>query len=287
MKNFKIYLIALLASVFMVSCLVDDEIDSNDKSYENAPNIIGFPTNTTLANFVENPGAIFPFNIPVEALGGASGQASNLKTEFTYEVGELSDLNLTAEQITEIEDNQLAAVEGVQFDFVDNSKLGTIQGSETFTQIPINVYNDTTDAGSVTYFVLNITQVVTNGENVVVSSQLKSTLVQIQLCRIDLAGSYTDPYGDSQTVTMLSPGLYRASYLPPFSSTYTFDFTACAGELTIIGWQFNETNSDSASYYITQGVPGYVGTAGELIFEKVNMTDISFYVNRDFTFTKN
>jgi hypothetical protein len=96
MKNFKIYLIALLASVFMVSCLVDDEIDSNDKSYENAPNIIGFPTNTTLANFVENPGAIFPFNIPVEALGGAEGQTSNLKTEFTYEVGELSDLNLTA-----------------------------------------------------------------------------------------------------------------------------------------------------------------------------------------------
>jgi hypothetical protein len=38
---------------------------------------------------------------------------------------------------------------------------------------------------------------------------------------------------------------------------------------------------------MTQGVPGYVGASGELIFEKVNMTDISFYVNRDFTFTRN
>jgi hypothetical protein len=287
MKNLKIYFIAILASIFTVSCLVDDEIDSNDKAYENAPNIIGFPASTTLGNFVAENGAIFDFNIPVEALGGAEGQTSNLKTEFKYEVGELTDLNLTAEQIADIEENQVQAEEGLQFDFLEPSKIGAIEGNENFTLIPLNVYNDSTNPGSVSYFVLNITQVVTNAENVVVSSQLNSTLVQLQLCRIDLAGSYTDPYGDSQTITMLSPGLYRSSYLPPFSNPYTFDFTACAGELTIVGWQFNETNSDSAIYYITQGVPGYVGTAGELIFEKVNMTDISFYVNRDFTFTKN
>lgn len=287
MKNLKIYFIAILASVFTVSCIVDDEIDSKDKAYENAPNIIGFPSSTILGNFVEEPGAVFPFSVSVTALGGAEGQPSNLKTEFKYEIGELSDLNLTAEQIDDIEMNQLLAVEGVQFDFLDQSKTGTLEENETFTRIPLNVYNDSTDAGSVSYFVLNITEVVTNGENTVVSSQLNSTLIQLQLCRIDLAGNYTDPYGDSQTITMLSPGLYRASYLPPFISSYTFDFTACAGQLTIVGWQFNPTNSDAGSYYMTQGVPGYVGASGELIFEKVNMTDISFYVNRDFTFTRN
>lgn len=287
MKNIKLYLIAILASFSTLSCLVDDEIEVNNQNY-NGSKIVGFKNNTTLGNFVQESGATFNLDVPVHFLGGGAGQPVGSTTTISYEVGALTDLALSADGIAGIEANQAAGVLGTHFDFADTVLESVIDTNGTFDMIPLNIYNDALDAGKTTYVVLKLRTVV-SVDDVVISDQLKATLVQIQLCRTDLVGNYHIDFTSGTTnltVSELEPGLYRASYLAPFSSTYSFDFTACAGALTIIGWEFNELNSSTASYYITQGVPGYVEANGDITFEQVNMTDISWYVNRNFTYIK-
>ena len=287
MKNIKIYLIAILASFSSISCLVDDEIDVNNENF-NGSKIVGFKSDTTLGNFVQEAGVTFNLDVPVHFLGGGAGQPVGSTTTMSYEVGALTDLALSADAIADIAANQDAAIEGTHFDFADTVLESVIAANHTFDMIPLNIYNDALDAGKTTYVVLNLRTVV-SVDDVVISNQLKSTLVQIQLCRTDLVGNYHIDFSSGTTnltISEISPGLYRSSYLAPFSSTYSFDFTACAGALTIVGWEFNELNTSTASYYMTQGVPGYVEANGDITFEQVNMTDVSWYVNRNFTYIK-
>lgn len=303
MKNLKIYLIAALTCLMYTSCLVDDEIDTDTELF-NGPLIVGFKQDRVPANFIQEAGEVFDYNVPVHLLGGASGQPSNSEITVSYEFGTLADLRLSEKDLEEFNGmndngtpaddsddfrNYPLAVEGTHYNFADASQQITIPAKGTFDMIPLTVNNDALDPGKVTLLVLNL-KTVTTVDNVVVSEQLKSILVQLQLCRVDLVGNYFINFASGPTnltVTEIEPGLYRSSYLPPFSAQYTFDFTACAGELTIVGWQFNETNSSNASYYVTQGVKGYVNTSGDLVFQQVSVTDVSWYVNRNWTLTRN
>lgn len=301
MKNLKIYFTAIFASVICFSCLVDDEVENTTQN-EDLSRIVGFPNTQSLGNFEQSLGTTFDFSVPVHLLGGNNGLPNATDINISYGIGDIDNFNYSASELASLfglskaqrislengtsvlSDYVDLAVQGTHFDFKDSSQTSTIPGNSTFDIIDMDVYNDALDPGKITYFVLDL-NAITSGGDIVLGSQLKSTVVKFQLCRTDLVGSYS--YG-SRTVNIseLSPGLYRASYLPQFASTYTFDFTACAGKLVIVGWQFNENNSSSASYYITQGEAGSVDASGNISFTSVNMTDISWYSNLSYTFTK-
>ncbi|SFN98519.1 hypothetical protein SAMN04487989_10826 [Bizionia echini] len=302
MKNLKIYFTAIFASVICFSCLVDDEVENTTQN-EDLSRIVGFQSTISLGNFEQLSGGTFDFAVPVHLLGGNDGTPSDTEITVTYEVGDINELNYSPSELASIfglskaqrislEDGTAVlsdyvdeAIQGTQFNFEDNSQVTTIPANSTFDLINMDVYNDALDPGKISYFVLNLKTVTSSGD-VVIGEQLKSTVVKFQLCRTDLTGSYS--YG-SRTVTVseLSPGLYRASYMPQFAATYTFDFTACAGKLVIVGWQFNENNSSTALYYVTQGEAGTVSPNGNITFTSVSMTDISWYSNLSYTFIKN
>ena len=275
MKNIKLYLIAILASFSTLSCLVDDEIEVNDQNY-NGSKIVGFKSDVTLGNFVQQAGATFDFNVPVHQLGGGAGQPIGSVVTMSYELGALTDLPLSADEIADIQANQVEGIEGTHYDFLDTVRETVIPANHSFDLIPLDVYNDALDGGKTTYFVLNLRTLVTV-EDVVISDQLKSTLVQIQLCRTDLAGDYTVQYGSgpfTHTVTSLGGGDYELSSMFGWpTSGYTSYFYACAGELVFTEWVFSNE--------IIQGIPGYVDGSGNLVFEQFGIENV--YAGRTYT----
>ena len=275
MKNIKLYLIAILASFSTISCLVDDDIDTNDENF-NGSKIVGFKADVTLGNFVQQAEATFDLNVPVHFLGGGAGQPVGSTVTMSYELGALTDLPLTAEEIADIEANQEEGIEGTHYDFMDTVRETIIPADHSFDLIPFNVYNDALNGGKTTYFVLNL-RTLTTVDDVVISDQLKSTLVQIQLCRTDLGGTYTISYtsGDqNHVITSLGGGDYELDSMMGWpGSGYTSHFYACAGELVFTDWVFSND--------IIQGIPGYVNGSGELVFEQFGIEDV--YAGRTYT----
>ncbi|MGY0391809.1 hypothetical protein ACW5R3_04485 [Bizionia sp. KMM 8389] len=286
MKNLKIYLTAIMASAMCFSCLVDDEAENLTQDTD-LSRIVGFKDDVTLGNFVQSTGEAFEFGIPVHLLGGNDGLPANSQTTMTYELGSIDDLGLTATELATTfslsKDQRLAledgsaeltdfvdeAVEGTHFDLIDTTLESTIPANSTFDLIDTYVYNDALDASRITYFVLHLTEVTTSGD-VVIGEQLKSTIVKLQLCRTDLAGTYTASGNTSGTftITSLGAGNYQMSSMFGWpTSGYTSYFYACAGQLIFTDWPFSNE--------IIQGVPGYVNdAAGTLVFEQFGIQDV-------------
>lgn len=277
MKNFKIYFMAAICCLVSVSCLVDDEIDQEDQAF-NGSLVVGFQGAETLGNFVEETGAVFPFDIPVHLIGGAAGQPSNSTITMSYELGAISDLKISSDEMDAY--NEMLDVNGtpmdltddvrkfplaqpgVHFDWVDTTLESTIPANSTFDLIPIAVNNDALDNAKTTIFVVNLRTVV-SVDNVVISEQLESTLVLLQLCRTDLAGVYDMTSNvlsnATHTIIHLGDGNYELTSMFGWPSNgYTSYFYACAGQLVFTEWVFSNE--------IIQGSPGFVNSAGQLVF---------------------
>ncbi|WP_418508380.1 hypothetical protein [Corallibacter sp.] len=281
MKNIKICFIAIMASVFCFSCLVDDEVENTTQN-ESLARIYGFKDDVTLGNFVEEPGATFEMGVPVHYLGGNNGLPNNAEVKITYELGTIEDLNLTPSEYAstfnltkdqrialedgnaEIRDFVDEAFEGTHFDFVDTVREAVVPANLTFDLIDTNVYNDALNPSKITFYVLHLRTIVTAG-NTVIGEQLKSTVVKLQLCRTDLQGSYSVQYngGNSytHTITHLGDGNYSIDSMFGWPGAgYTGYFYACAGQLVFTEWAYSNE--------IIQGVPGYVNASGQIVFEQ-------------------
>lgn len=276
MKNLRTYLLAVLSCSLLASCIVDDEIDVDNETF-NGPLVVGFKTADNLGNFVEEPGAQFDFDIPVHLIGGQSGQPSGSTITMSYEIGTFADLKISEDELADLETmldinntpldpsddvrKYPIAVPGTHFDWVDTTLETTIPANSTFDLIPIKVNNDALDNAKTTVFVVNLKTLVTV-DNVVISEQLESTLVRLQLCRTDLAGTYSVNYATpaNHTIVHLGAGNYELNSMFGWpNNTYKSYFYACAGNLIFTEWQFSNE--------IIQGSPGYVDQAtGQLVF---------------------
>lgn len=276
MKNLRTYLLAVLSCSLLASCIVDDEIDVNDE-YFNGPLVVGFKTDDNLGNFVEETGAQFDFDIPVHVIGGASGQPAGSTITMTYEIGTFADLKISEGELAELETmldinntpldpsddvrKYPIAVPGTHFDWVDTNLETTIPANATFDLIPIKVNNDALDNAKTTVFVINLKTLV-SVEDVVIAEQYESALVRLQLCRTDLAGTYSVNYASpaNHTITHLGAGNYQLDSMFGWPGAgYTSYFYACAGNLIFTEWRFSNE--------IIQGRPGYVDQAtGQIVF---------------------
>ncbi|WP_418513999.1 hypothetical protein [Corallibacter sp.] len=297
MKNIKICFIAIMASVFCFSCLVDDEVENTTQN-ESLARIYGFKEDVTLGNFVGEPGATFEMGVPVHYLGGNNGLPDNTEVKITYEIGTIEDLGLTpteyatifsltkAQRIAledgnaEIRDFVDEAIEGTHFDLLDATNEVVVPANQTFDLIDTHVYNDALDASKISFYVLHLKTIITSG-NTVIGEQLKSTIVKLQLCRTDLAGTYTINYSSGpqpHVITHLGNGNYQLDSMMGWpGSGYTSYFYACAGQLVFTEWQFSNE--------IIQGVPGYVDGSGNLVFSQFGIEDV--YSGRTYTLVPN
>ncbi|OBX22360.1 MULTISPECIES: hypothetical protein [Bizionia] len=285
MKNLKIYFTAVFASVICFSCIVDDEVE-NATQNEDLSRIIGFKEDVTLGNFVQSAGTTFDFGVPVHLLGGNNGLAFDSEITVTYEIGDIQDLNLSASEYASTfnltKDQRLAieggtatiydfaveAQEGVHFDLVDTTLESTIPANSTFDLIDTKVYNDELNASKISFYVLNLKAITTSGD-VVIGEQLITTIVKLQLCRTDLAGTYTASGNTSGsfTITSLGGGDYQLSSMFGWpTSGYTSFFYACAGQLVFTSWPYSNE--------IIQGVPGYVNGSGQIVFEQFGIENV-------------
>ncbi|HLA55304.1 MAG TPA: hypothetical protein VK623_04355, partial [Flavobacterium sp.] len=186
MKNtFKKLFFFVLASATVVSCDLGSEDEPN---FGNGPFVAQFPYATSTGYFLKDEGVVYPYDVPVELVGG-NGLAVSQDIVLSYEV--------------DMENS--TAVEGVNFDFVNDTNTATIPAGNAFSTIPIVIYSATLDDQDPPVLVLKLTEVTAEGVNVVASGSQGTIALTLQgTCSSDLAGMY------NLVVTRTSsPGTYN------------------------------------------------------------------------------
>ena len=256
MKKLKILFLSLIAMTSVVSCVVEDEVASEQLT--DTPYAVGFKRASKSVNVLLT-GEVQTINEPIEILGGSDFTDNNPEIEVNLAV-----------------DPSSTAVEGTHFTMA--TKKVVIPAGARFVTIPIKILSENIQVNNNKRIVLNVTSA--NG-SVIPTANKKLTVTLVGVCVSDLAGEYSNTSNANQcVVSEIGPGLYRATYLAPFANTYWFEFSDVCGVLTITNWQFQDTNPLTAS-------PGSVGADGSLNFPSVTVAGVSWYVNRAIKYVPN
>jgi hypothetical protein len=151
-KNIK-YLALLILPILFVSCLVDDEFDNANAE---TTRIVGFAESTVTESYFEDLGAVTS-EYAVVIIGGEDGLDNESGITVSYTVN------------TELS----TAVEGLEFDFSDNSGSLTIPAGQSNVLFPLTVNTGSLNPEIPTNLILDLTSVTTNNG---VVSQLNDRL---------------------------------------------------------------------------------------------------------------
>ncbi len=250
----KLLLILTGLSLFVLSCSKGDVLPIDDLA--SGPKIVGFKKTVESVAYFSDQGTK-EVAFPVSLIGYGNGQLST--TDITLEY--------------EIDAAKTTAMNNVEYSFVDTSKRVVIPAGTDFGNLKINVNTGQLNATSKTELVLKLKSV----DGTAISESQKSLKIVFVGCKTNLARNYVASNGKPATVTKVAPNLYRSSYFPIFAADYWFEFTDVCGELEITDWQFQGGNPITR----TGGgsVKGYISPTGALVFEKVNVGGVGFYVN--------
>lgn len=230
MKKIKLILTALFVASMVTSCLVDDE---ENTSFEESPYVIGFETSFANESYFEDLGVV-QANYPLNVLGGGDGTPIENDVVVNYEISSSS-----------------TAVEGQEFDFVDNSGSLTIPAGSTFVNFPLNINTGNFDSNTPTSLILTLTG--TNGDSSLISelndelaitfvgcqSQLNQFTYQVTTTR-DADGRVEN--NQLETITFLDVNTFRTATVGPFGpgarsgdigGTNGFTFEDVCGDITI------------------------------------------------------
>jgi len=178
MKNYKIYLIMILSALAFTSCMDDDAAVFNNAAY-----VVDYPNVTNAQEFRITPlidvsQASVVIDVPIRLV-------SNLGTPISQDITGTYEIDVA----------QSTAVEGVNFEILDNSSF-TIpagQGESTFS---VSVLGESIDPDATPLvLVLKLTSAQANATNVLASGKTKNNTVYIEfspICPISesLAGSH-------------------------------------------------------------------------------------------------
>lgn len=152
MKKIKLILTAVFCSLMLFSCFVDDE-DETLEAFSNTPYTIGFNTKVANESYFEDKGAI-EASYPVVIIGGQDG--SNPESDITIEY--------------EVNTGLSTAVEGKEFDFLDNSGVLTIPAGSNFALFNILINTGNLDPDQPTKLVLDLVSATSSTSEAVVAS---------------------------------------------------------------------------------------------------------------------
>lgn len=265
MKKFKIYILLFVFTISFSSCLVEDETPTDN--FGKSPNLIGFNKSSIAANALAD-GTTTEVMIPLLVTGPTSLDITE-------------DVNFSVEV-----DVSSTAVEGTHYTLnTDNLSLSAADGLKTSIPVTIITAGIVPPLAEAPTLVLNLT---TTSKNAVVSGRTGQVSIAINyLCFSKLAGDYVINFASGPkdvTVTKVSDGVYKASYLPPFTSTYWWEFSDVCNELTITDWQYDGSNPITG----TSGPrpKGTLNESGDITFTGVNVDGVSWYVDREWTILK-
>jgi hypothetical protein len=265
MKKFKIYILLFVFTISFSSCLLEDETPTDN--FGKSPNLIGFNKSSIAANALAD-GTTTEVMIPLLVTGPTS-------------IDITEDVNFSVEV-----DVSSTAVEGTHYTLnTDNLSLSAADGLKTSIPVTIITAGIVPPLAEAPTLVLNLT---TTSKNAIVSGRTGQVSIAINyLCFSKLAGDYVINFASGPTnvtVTQVSDGVYRASYLPPFTSTYWWEFSDVCNELTITDWQYDGSNPITG----TSGPrpKGTLNESGDITFTGVNVAGVSWYVDREWTILK-
>ncbi|ESU23455.1 hypothetical protein FEDK69T_16210 [Flavobacterium enshiense DK69] len=239
----------------------DDDIRS-EHVLNQGPKIVGFAKSTQNIAYFEDLG-VQENNVQVALIGRGDGTYPTSPLEVTYEVDLVKS----------------TALEGVEFEFADDSRKVTIPAGGSFVNLPLLVNTGALNPTQKTELYLNLTSTT----NAVLGAQYSTIKVVFVGCDTALEGPYA--YGSVPvTITKLTPNTYHSNYFPPFTTRYFFDFSDVCGDLEIIDWQFQASNAITGP----DGGPGtgFVEDNGNLTFENINVAGVAGYVNRTWTLVR-
>lgn len=212
MKNLfkKLFLFSLLLGT-IVSC---DHIGAdNALDYGTGPFVTQFPYAEKTAFFLKTPATVFPYDIPVELVGGNGlPLASNI--DLAYEVDLVNS----------------TAIEGTHFSFASPSTNLVIPAGSTFASIKINVNSGSLDDANPPVLILKLKSVSASGANIVNSGNKATISLILQgFCTSALAGNYSlvstriSPAGGPYTAALdvideVSAGTYNTTFTGGFYS---------------------------------------------------------------------
>ena len=237
MKNLlkKLFLFSLILGI-TVSC--DHVGADNALDYGKGPFVTQFPYATKTAFFLKTPAVVFPYDIPVELVGG-NGLPLSSNIDLAYEVDLVNS----------------TAIEGTHFSFAGTSKNLLIPAGSTFASIKINVNSGSLDDSNPPVLVLKLKSVASSGANIVNSGNKGKISLTLQgFCTSALAGNYSlvtnriSPAGGPYTapkdvIDEVAAGTYNTTftgnYYAPGSTTGTGTW-GVLGSATDGGYTFKE-----------------------------------------------
>jgi len=243
MKKIKILAIALISALSMNSCLVDEDVDSQNQAESGFA--AGFSRGTISHIITPSQTENISESVKVNLIGGNGAVNSSSDIVLNYSI----DPSSTAVQGTHYNitntTNEITIPAGRDFapeDFMYEVLIGGINAGESFT------------------IIVNLESA---NNNVFAAAQYAPLTVNITKCDPPLVGNYnvaSPGYndGDASNVASLGCDTYRATYLPladGFNQVVNFEFKHNADdslEITSIGF----TNS----YTLTSGVKLANGT---------------------------
>lgn len=257
MKTIKILFIALIGSLLGVSCLADD--DAPKQEFTQTPYSVGFKNSNYSAAFFTDAGDV-DYKLNVDLIGG--GNYTNTPGQsFQFEI-----------------DPSSTAIAGTEYEIVSTGNTGTIAPTMTFGSIDFLIKTANLSTSSTSTIVVNL---VSNTGGIVSAAKAQATITLAGLCNSDLAGDYAwDPTNNNipSIVTQVGDGLYRASYTPPFSGTYWFEFQDICGVLTVTDFEFQGSNPMAGT--------GVVLPNGDLSFTGVSVGGVAWYVSEDWVLVR-
>jgi len=254
MKKIKLIFSLLTLSLLSVSCIVDDDVESNASTTY----VYGFTQSARSLSY-ENSGDIVDVTVPVIFLSSPNGLTSGAATTITYEVDTVNS----------------TAVEGTEFDFSSPSRTVTIAPGSTTVNIPLKINTGALVPGAenATKIVLKLTNLTSDSGGLLSANFSTLTITLNGLCFSDLEGEYFWNYTTGPAyfdVVRIGPGLYSGGQFPFFVAIYEFEFSDVCGTLTMTDWDFMAGNP---LFGTTTPLPtGTVLPNGDLIFTGINVT---------------
>lgn len=189
MKNNIKYFALLILPLLFVSCLVDDEVDN---SLAETPRTVGFANSSAIESYFEDLGAVTK-EYAVTIIGGETSTNNDSDITISYEVN--SDLS--------------TAVEGLEFDFTDNTGIFTIPQGQTNVLFPLLINTGSLNPSVPTSLVLDLSGVTTqNGVVSALNSRLEIIFVgcdsTIEIASYQLTATRDDGASfDHGTITII------------------------------------------------------------------------------------
>lgn len=238
MKNtFKTLAFLFIGALTLNSC--DSVGDDQELNYGSGSYVAQFSTGQKTGYFLKDDEEVFPFNIPLELVGG-NGLALNSDLVVNYVV------NTTLS----------TAVEGVNYTFTNPGGVATVPAGNKFASIKIDVDSATLDDQNPPVLVLDIVSVTSAGNAVTVSGNKGRIKVTLQgTCTSALAGNYSvtsmvvnpdsAPYvNNNEVIDQIGVGEYNTTtvgYYKAVSDVVTSGaWNNLDGSLSDVGYDFKE-----------------------------------------------